>query len=122
MATAMTAATEEKSTSEATPDGPIWAGMLAAGIGCAALGGLVDASEASKSVSKALTFYTPTGDLSGKTVVAIVIWLAAWVILHGMWRHRKIRSRGAILTVTLILIVLAIVAVFPPFFGLFAGG
>jgi hypothetical protein len=122
MATAMQAATEEKSTSEATPDGPIWAGVLAAGIGCAALGGLVDATEASKAVSKALTFYTPTGDLSGKTVVAIVIWLAAWAILHGMWRHRNIRSRGAILAVTLILIVLAIVAVFPPFFGLFAAG
>lgn len=118
--TVTSTATDEKSTAEASPDGPIWAGVLAAGIGCAALGALVDASEASKAVSKALNFYTPTGDLSGKTIIAIVIWLGAWAVLHGMWRKRNIRSRGAVLTVALILIAFGVIAIFPPFFELFA--
>lgn len=107
-------------TSDAPPDGPVWAGILAAGIGCAALGGLVDASEASNSVSKALNFYTPTGDLSGKTIVAVLVWLVAWAVLHGMWKNRDVRRRKAILLVTLILIVFAMIAVFPPFFEVFA--
>jgi len=113
-------ATNETSVSQKLVNGPVWAGILAAGIGCAALGVLVDLSEASKSVSKALTFYTPTGDLSGKTIIAIAIWIIAWAILHARWKNRDVRSPKLVLTVSLLLIVLAVVAVFPPFFEIFA--
>ena len=113
-------ASTETSGPEKPVNGPVWAGILAAGIGCAALGALVDLSEASKSVSKALSFYTPTGDLSGKTALAIIIWLAAWAALNARWKNRDVHSPKLVLTVTLLLILLAVVAVFPPFFELFA--
>jgi hypothetical protein len=100
--------------------GPVWAGILAAGIGCAALGALVDLAEASKSISSALTFYTPTGDLSGKTIIAIAIWIIAWAVLHARWKKRDVRSPKLVLTISLVLIVLAVIAVFPPFFEIFA--
>jgi hypothetical protein len=113
-------ASTETSLSEKPVDGPVWAGILAAGIGCAALGALVDLSEASKSVSKALSFYSPTGDLSGKTVLAIVIWLVAWAALQARWKNSNVHSPKMILIVSLLLILVAVVAVFPPFFELFA--
>jgi hypothetical protein len=105
---------------ETMPNGPAWAAILAAGAGCAAFGLIVDIAEAFKSISNALNFYNPTGDLSGKTVVAIAIWIIFWAIIHARWKNRRIQSSGKILGVTLILILLALIAVFPPFFGLFA--
>lgn len=111
---------DETSVSQKLVNGPVWAGILAAGIGCAALGALVDLAEASKSVSKALTFYTPTGDLSGKTIMAIAIWIIAWAVLHARWKNRDVRSPKMVLTISLVLIVLAVAAVFPPFFEIFA--
>jgi len=111
---------DETTVSQKFVNGPAWAGILAAGIGCAALGALVDLAEASKSASKALTFYTPTGDLSGKTIIAIAIWIIAWGVLHARWKNRNVHSPKMVLTVSLLLIVLAVVAVFPPFFEIFA--
>ena len=55
-------------------DGPVWAAIISASAGCAAFGLLVDLAEASKSFSNALNFYNPTGDLSGKSTVAVVSW------------------------------------------------
>jgi magnesium-transporting ATPase (P-type) len=110
----------EKTIPRIFPNGPIWSGILAAGIGCTALGALVDLAEASKSVSNALNFYNPTGDLSGKTLLAVIIWLVAWVVLHARWRNREIQSPGKIMMITLVLVFLALIAVFPPFFSLFA--
>ncbi|MGD0460897.1 MAG: hypothetical protein ABSB74_00250 [Tepidisphaeraceae bacterium] len=107
---------------ETLPNGPAWAGILAAGVGCASLGLLIDMAEASKTVSNALNFYNPTGDLSGKTTLAVIVWLIAWALLHASWKNRRIQSPGKITLVTLILIVLALIAVFPPFFGLLAAG
>jgi len=104
------------------PNGPVWSGILATGIGCAALGAIVDLAEASKSVSNALNFYNPTGDLSGKSALAVIIWLIAWAILHVRWKNRDIHSPRKIMVITLILILLALIAVFPPFFELFAAG
>jgi len=113
-------ASDETSVSQRLANGPVWAGVLAAGIGCAALGTLVDLSEASKSISKALNFYTPTGDLSGKTILAVLVWIVAWAVLHARWKNRDVHSPKLVLTVTLVLILLAMVAVFPPFFEIFA--
>jgi hypothetical protein len=103
-----------------TPTGAAWAAILAAGIGCLTIGLLADLTEAYKPASRALNFYNPTGDLSGKTTLAIIVWLAAWGVLHAQWKNKRIQSPGRILLVTLVLIGLAIVAVFPPFFELFA--
>ena len=59
------------------PNGGIAAAVIAAGIGCAALGFLVVAAAASPQVSQWLTFYTPTGPLSNKAIVSSVIYLVA---------------------------------------------
>jgi hypothetical protein len=114
--------TTRESIAETVPNGPVWAAILAAGIGCATLGLVIDLAEAFKSVSNALNFYNPAGDLSGKTTVAVAIWLVMWAVLHARWKNRSIPSPGKIMAVTLILIFLALIAAFPPFFGLFAAG
>src|SRR5271169_682871 len=92
---------------EKLPNGPAWACILASAIGCATLGLLIDLAEAFKSVSNRLNFYNPTGDLSGKTTLAVIIWLIAWAVLHTRWKNRRIDSPGMILAITLILILLA---------------
>ncbi len=111
---------DETSASTKLVNGPIWAGILAAGIGCAALGALVDLCEASKSISKVLSFYAPTGDLSGKTILAVLVWIIAWVVFRARWKDRDVHSPKLVLTFSLVLILLAMVAVFPPFFEIFA--
>ncbi|HEX5245162.1 MAG TPA: hypothetical protein VFW23_18020 [Tepidisphaeraceae bacterium] len=111
---------DETRVSEKLANGPVWAGILAAGIGCAALGTLVDLSEASKSISKALSFYTPTGDLAGKTILAIIVWIIAWSVLRARWKNRDVHSPKMVLTIALVFVLLAMVAVFPPFFEIFA--
>lgn len=104
----------------AAANGPLWAAILAAGIGCASFGVAVDLAEAVKPVSKVLNLYNPTGDLSGKSTVAVLVWLLAWALLHRLWKNQKIQSTRAIMAVTAVLVVIAAIAIFPPFFGLFA--
>jgi hypothetical protein len=101
-------------------NGGAWAGILAAGIGCATFGLLVDLAEASKKISNFLSLYSPSGDLSGKTTVAICVWLIAWGLLYARWKARTIRSSGAIMAIALTLVGVGILAVFPRVFELFA--
>ncbi|HEY1685482.1 MAG TPA: hypothetical protein VGG19_12020 [Tepidisphaeraceae bacterium] len=102
-----------------TTNGSAWAAILAAAISCVAFGALVDLAEASGRVSHMLSFYNPAGDLSGKSCVAIVIWLFVWGWLHVRWRNRNITS-GKLGVVAIVLILLSLLATFPPFFNLFA--
>lgn len=106
---------------EVPTNGASWAAILAAGIGCASFGVTVDLAEKFPTVSKKLNLYNPTGDLSGKTSVAIVVWLIAWILLHAGWKNRSIRAAGMISFVTFILVVLGLVAIFPPFVDLITG-
>jgi hypothetical protein len=103
------------------PNGGAWAAILAACIGCAAIGLMVDLAEASKSISATLTLSKAVGDLSGKTTFGIACWLAAWAVLHLLWRRRAFAAPGRIAAVALVLVAIALMAVFPPFFGLFSG-
>ena len=96
-------------------NGSAWAAILAAGIGCAAFGVTVDLAEKFSAVSKKLNLYNPTGDLSGKTSVAIVVWLIAWILLHIGWKNRSIRASGTISFVTFVLVIIGLAAIFPPF-------
>lgn len=101
------------------PDGSAWAAILAAAVGCAVFGLLVDLSEGSKTCKRLLSLYNPTGDLSGKSTFAVVLWLIAWAILHFRWKGKTISSPGRIAMITAGLIVLGLIMTFPPFFGLF---
>ena len=100
-------------------NGPAWAAVLAAGVGCAAFGAIVVAAEAFKHLSAALVLYRPSGDLSGKSAVAVVIWLSVWAILHGRWRRRTLRSGRRLAVVAVVLALAGFVLTLPPVFGLF---
>lgn len=75
----------------APPNGGAAAAVLAAAIGSAVLGLVVVLSAASLWLSDVLTLYVPVGPLSGKTTVALLAWLIAWLILHLRWRARQVR-------------------------------
>ena len=110
------------STDDTLHNGPVWAAILAAAIGCACFGLLADLSEVfATSVSPKLVFYRPTGDLSGKSTIAVVVWLASWVIFGALWKRRNLQRTGWIAGATVVLVLAALVATFPPFFELLSG-
>jgi uncharacterized membrane protein len=101
-------------------NGTAAAAILAAGIGSFVLGLLTTLAAASKAINDVLAFYSPVGPLSGKTTVAVVIWLAAWVLLHRTWKNRQVNF-GLVFIGALILIALAFLGTFPLFFEAFGG-
>ena len=102
------------------PNGPAAAAILAAGIGCAVLGVLSLAGDASKAVAKLLSFYNPSGPLSGVTTVAILVWLVVWFILAARWRTRTV-GIGKVNATAFLLLALGILLTFPPFADLLQG-
>jgi hypothetical protein len=68
-----------------------------------------------------LTFSKAVGPLSGKTTVAVVVWLIAWAILHFMWKDKQV-GFSKIIIPTLVLVFLGFLGTFPPFFELFTAG
>jgi peptidoglycan biosynthesis protein MviN/MurJ (putative lipid II flippase) len=98
-------------------NGLIAAAMLAAGIGCLFLGIMTSLSEAIHPVGNALNWYNPVGALTGKTIVAIVLWLVSWAILASKWRDQEV-DFGKVYMGTLILVALGLLGTFPLFFGL----
>jgi len=101
------------------PEGPISAAILAAGTGAFTLGLLTTLAEASESVADALRWSTAVGPLSGKTSLAVIVWLVVWAALHLALR-RKTYETGRALTIAVVLIGLGVVGTFPTFFELFA--
>jgi hypothetical protein len=98
--------------------GKAFAAIVAAGIGCAALGVLTSLAELSPGVRTLLNFYDPVGPLSGKTSVAVLIWLGAWAGLAYAWRISPPIRKTALIA-TFVLIGVGFVGTFPPFFELF---
>jgi hypothetical protein len=97
-------------------NGAALAAMLGAGIGSFAMGAFVLANEAG--VFTAPSLYGPAGGLSGRSTFAVVVWLAAWGILHARWRDRNI-APAPVAVWTLLLVAFAVVATFPPVWGIF---
>ena len=100
-----------------TTNGLVAAAMLAAGIGCLALGLTTSLAQGSKAIGGMLNFYNPVGPLGGKTIVAMVVWLVAWGVLASKWKDRS-ANFGKVYTVTLILVGLGLLGTFPLFFDL----
>jgi hypothetical protein len=107
-------------TSPDRPNGAAAAAILAAGTGCATLGILAFAGDAS-AVGGLLNFYTPTGTLSGVTTVAIVVWMLVWFVLNRLWRARNVALGGVNLAAFALLLV-GFLLTFPPFMDLLQGG
>lgn len=103
---------------EKIPNGPGAAAILAAGIGCAAVGVLALATEISPAFRSLLNFYNPVGPLSGKTTVAIIVWLASWYILSRLWRAETVAMK-TVNVAAFILLGIGFLLTFPPFWKLF---
>ena len=96
-------------------NGAAMAAVLGAGIGSFAMGAFVLLNEAGLFAAPAL--YGPAGGLTGRTTFATIVWLLAWGVLHARWRSREVAS-GAVFTWTVALVGMAILATFPPLWGL----
>ncbi|KVN12849.1 MULTISPECIES: hypothetical protein [unclassified Burkholderia] len=106
--------------SGALPNGPAAAAILAAGIGCFAVGLFALAGDAFRPVAHFFTFYKPTGPLSGVTTSAIVVWLLSWVALSRLWSAKSV-ALGRVTAVAFVLLTFGILLTFPPFMDLLQG-
>jgi hypothetical protein len=102
------------------PNGPAGAAILSAGVGCSVLGILALAGDASKAIAKLLTFYLPTGPLSGVSSLAILVWLVTWFVLASRWRTKTVAIAKVNVTAFLLLAI-GILLTFPPFVDLLQG-
>lgn len=105
---------------ETIPNGPGAAAVLAAGIGCAAIGILDLAGDASEAIGRLLNFYNPTGTLSGVTTVAIIVWLVTWFALNRLWHTRTV-AMAKVTVAAFALLVVGFLLTFPPFMDLLQG-
>jgi hypothetical protein len=96
---------------EEVANGAALASFLGAGIGAFAMGVMVILNEAGWFVAPAL--YPPAGGVSGRTTIAVMIWLVGWAVLHRRWKSRQIESR-LVHVVTMLLIGLGVCLTFPP--------
>ena len=96
------------------PNGPAAAAILSAGAGCTFIGLIALAADASKPIAKLLTFYLPTGPLSGVSSVAILLWLGMWLILAKRWKGKTV-ALGKVNATAFLLLALGILLTFPPF-------
>jgi hypothetical protein len=101
------------------PNGSAAAALVAGGLGSFAVGLMTVLAEASDGLRSALAFYPPAGPLSGKTTVAVAIWLVAWAVLGRLWGDKDVDFDRAA-TWAFVLLGAGLVATFPPFFELFA--
>jgi hypothetical protein len=97
-------------------NGPAAAALLAAAFGAFALGLIVLLNEIGAFVAP--TLYVPAGGVSGRTTMAVVIWLIAWVVLHRRWRDQEVNLQSVALA-AVALMLLGIAGTFPPLWGLF---
>jgi hypothetical protein len=94
------------------------AAILAASIGCFALSVLAVAADKSAFLKTVLSFYRPTGALSGVTTSAILIWIIVWVLLENRWRPRTV-AFAEVKIVAFLLLALSFLLTFPPAADLF---
>jgi len=97
------------------PEGPVSAAIIAAGVGCLALGIFTTLAEASESVKEFFEWSVRVGPLSGKTISAVIVWLIAWAVLYAALRSRPFETRRAFV-IALVLIGLGVLGTFPTFF------
>src|SRR5690606_963900 len=97
------------------PNGAAMAAFLAAAIGSFVMGFIMILSESGLLSIPAL--YEPAGGVTGRTTLAVVVWLIAWAVLHFRWRDRDI-AIGRLPAIIAALIALGILGTFPPVWGL----
>ena len=114
------AISNESAMGEEQRNGAGAAAILAAGIGCAALGAFTLLADAFEGVKSFLNFYNPTGALSGVTTLAIVVWLAAWFLLAKRWDGRDV-ALTRVNVAAFVLLAVGFALTFPPLMELLQG-
>lgn len=103
----------------AKPNGPVAAVMLATGIGAVVLGLFTVLSEASEGVHDFLEWSERVGPLSGKTSLGVIAFVLSWAGLYAGLRERDLPWRPLVVA-TVVLLAIAVVLTYPPFFTSFA--
>jgi len=99
----------------ALPNGGAMAAFLAAGIGSFAMGLILVLGAVG--VLSIPAIYEPAGGVTGRTTLAVVVWLISWVMLHARWKNREIQP-ARVGALTLLLTTLGILGTFPPIWAL----
>ena len=107
-------ATETRSI--APPNGAALAAFVAAAVGAFATG-LISLLNAA-GVLPVPTLYAPAGGVTGRTTLAVLIWLIAWAVLHRRWKERDMET-GRAHAVIVALTLLGMLFAFPPVWALF---
>ncbi len=97
-------------------DGAVSAAMLSGGIGCLVIGLMTTGAVISETLKNLLSWWDPSGPLSGKTSVGVLVWLVVWAVLHQAWKGKATGLKKTMI-VSLILIALGFVLTFPPVFN-----
>jgi len=90
------------------------AAMVAAAAGCFTYGLLYLLGDKSKAINKALSFYTPSGALSGVFIVGTLVALVFWWVLAKRWSTRPSAAAGAV-RIAIALLLMGLLFTFPPF-------
>lgn len=98
-------------------NGAAMAAMLGGAIGAFAMGAFVLLHEAG--VYSAPALYAPAGALSGRTTLAVIVWLVSWAVLHYRWKQRDVAPHR-VAKVALLLVIAGVIATFPPVWKLVA--
>lgn len=109
--------TGDESQTVRLPNGAGVAAILASGIGSFVMAVLAILADHSPALKKLMTFYMPTGPLSGVTTTAIVVWLMSWIVLDVAWRKRTVQ--GGMVPLGLGLLAIGFLLMFPPMGDLF---
>jgi hypothetical protein len=115
-----TAVRADGASADPAATGQIAAALVAAGIACAAFGLAVVLSESIETISKILTLSSAVGPLSGKAVAAVVVYSIVWSALHLAWRRKQVEL-VRVFRWTCALVLVGLLATFPPIYGLIAG-
>ena len=96
-------------------NGAAMAAMLGGAIGAFAMGSFVLLHEAG--FYSAPAWYGPAGALSGRTTLAVAVWLVSWAVLHYRWKHRDVPPLR-VARAALLLVAAGVIATFPPVWSL----
>ena len=99
-------------------NGPAAAALLAGGIAALAYGIFIILAEGIKAVGNALNWYNPTGNLSGKTGMMIIVWLISWAVLGNQWKNKDVDFQKYS-NIALALLVAGVLLTVPPVFDFF---
>ena len=109
---------QEKITKTRVASGVTAATLISSGIGILFLGLMTTGAVISEGLKNALNWWNPAGPLTGKTGIAVIVWLVSWVLLNTIWKDKEIDFRRSF-TITMVLIGLGILLTFPPVFEAF---